>query len=142
MEAHDVQAEDLTIGVVERVEDGLAHVRLSKNHDCHKCGACLHNSMDNTVLVAVRNEAGAKEGDRVEIAFRRGARFQATLLAYALPLLLLILGVAAGQTLGGDVWAAILGFTFAASAFVYLRISEKRRSERGAFRPVLTRVIQ
>ena len=81
------------IGLVTSVTDGTAQVRFLRGSACAHCGACLTVG-DSEMEISLPNTLGAKEGDRVMVDLSPKRVVQASLLAYAVPLVLLIAGAA------------------------------------------------
>lgn len=126
------------IGVVVRLEGGDAVVRFPRSSMCRHCGACLAIG-EKQMETRVANALGAAEGDRVcvEIAPRRVA--EASVLAYLVPLVALLIGVWIGSRFS-DLWAAAGGILGSAAAFLLLRALEKKRRLQAAFAPQMTAV--
>jgi sigma-E factor negative regulatory protein RseC len=82
----------------------------------------------------LQNLIGAKVGDRVQLSVAEGTVWRASLASYVLPLLFAIAGALIGQSLAGDVWAALGSLAGLGCGFVLLRRNEIRaRDERGLF---------
>ena len=84
------------IGLVTAITDGTAQIHFLRSSACAHCGACLTVG-DTEMEVSLPNTLGAKEGDRVVVDLSPKRVVQASLLAYAVPLLLLIAGVLIGS---------------------------------------------
>ena len=137
-------------GVVERVEGELAFVRLETPEGCdtcatkHSCGA--HSSAGK--LISVKNEAGAREGQRVELAIRSSAILTASFLLFIVPLFACLAGLAAGYALALALdWPAAewIGLAFGAggfaAAYLLLRLMNKRFERSGKYEPVISRIL-
>mgnify|MGYP003591960936 CR=1 FL=1 len=83
------------IGLVTSVSDGTARIRFLRGSACAHCGACLTVG-DSAMEISLPNTLGAKEGDRVAVDLSPKRVVQASLIAYAVPLVLLIAGVLTG----------------------------------------------
>ncbi len=94
-------------GRVIAVRDGQAWVQTIRQGACQSCSAraacgqralaSVSGGRANQVLVA--NTLDAQVGDEVSVAIAEQALLQASLLVYALPLLLMVVGAIAGHQL-------------------------------------------
>ncbi len=126
-------------GVVVGIHSGRATVRFTRGKLCEHCGACI--SVGETEMeLTVANTLGAAVGDRVEVSLAPKRIVQASLLAYAIPLALLLLGVWLGS-LYSDTAALICGLIGCAGGYLALRLIEKRGGMRREFLPEMTAVL-
>jgi len=72
----------------------------------------------------VANDIGARVGDRVSIRVAEGVVLRASLISYLLPTLLVIIGAAIGQRMGGDLAALAGTVSGLALGAAWLRRSE------------------
>ena len=127
------------IGLVTSVTDGTAQVRFLRGSACAHCGACLTVG-DSEMEISLPNTLGAKEGDRVAVDLSPKRVVQASLLAYAVPLLLLIAGVLIGSRIAD--WAGLaLGVAACGIGYLILRIVEKKSAKKKSFQPRMTRIL-
>lgn len=82
----------------------------------------------------VRNNANAQVGDMVQVVLGDGLLLRGALLMYILPLLLLMIGAAAGTQLSseervGEVYSAIGGLVGLISGFLMVKFVSSRRSK-------------
>jgi len=82
----------------------------------------------------VRNNANAQVGDMVQVVLGDGLLLRGALLMYILPLLLLMIGAAAGTQLSseervGEVYSAIGGLVGLISGFLIVKFVSSRRSK-------------
>lgn len=84
------------IGIVRRISENNAEVEVRRisgcGGSCGSCGGCEVKS----VTVLLKNNIGAREGDVVEIKAAPKKLLKYTLIAYIVPLMMLILGIALG----------------------------------------------
>ena len=126
-------------GVVVRIDGAQATVRFTRGKLCAHCGACI--SVGETELeLSVTNTLGAAVGDRVEVSLAPKRIVQASLLAYAIPLALLLLGVWLGS-LHSDTAALACGLIGCAGGYLALRLLEKRGGMRREFLPEMTAIL-
>ena len=127
------------IGLVMSIKDGTAQIRFLRGSACAHCGACLTVG-DSEMEISLPNTLGAKEGDRVAVDLSPKRVVQASLLAYAVPLLLLIAGVLIGSRIAD--WAGLaLGVAACGIGYLILRIVEKKSAKKKSFQPRMTRIL-
>ena len=127
------------IGLVTSVTDGTAQIRFLRGSACAHCGACLTVG-DSEMEISLPNTLGAKEGDRVMVDLSPKRVVQASLLAYAVPLVLLIAGVLVGSRIAD--WAGlVLGVAACGLGYLILRIVEKKSAKKKSFQPTMTRIL-
>ena len=136
-------------GVVEKILDHKAVVRVEKSSACAHCesrGAC-HVTAGQAMLIEVPNDLQAKVDDRVQISVPTSSFFKLSLLVYFLPILGLIMGAYAGgigaesihvqPTLGSIACGGLaMGLTF----FVLRRLDRSARAH-GTYQPRMTRIL-
>lgn len=87
------------------------------SHDCSKCGGCTPTANLPTILTVADNHLGAGVGDTVLVESASAPIIGMAAALYLLPMLLLVLGYALGQTwsLGelGSIGTAAGGFVLA-----------------------------
>ena len=106
---------------------------------CAHCGACLSVG-DSEMEISLPNTLGAKEGDRVAVDLAPKRLVQASLIAYAVPLVLLIAGVFIGSRYAD--WAGLaLGIAACGISYLILRIVEKKSAKSKRFQPRMTRIL-
>ena len=128
------------IGLVTSVKDGTAQIHFLRGSACAHCGACLTVG-DSEMEISLPNTLGAKEGDRVMVDLSPKRVVQASLLAYAVPLVLLIAGVLIGSRYAD--WAGlVLGVGACGIGYLILRIVEKKSKKKNSFQPRMTRVLE
>jgi sigma-E factor negative regulatory protein RseC len=84
----------------------LAAIRFERPDACKKCGACGTQTQKGTISL----KADCKVGDWVKVEYPEGRFLEATAIAYVIPLIGLLAGIALGWLVGrgGDV-AMLLG---------------------------------
>ncbi len=128
------------IGIVTSVKGGTAQIHFLRGSACAHCGACLTVG-ETEMEVTLPNTLGAMEGDRVVVDLSPKRVVQASLLAYAVPLLLLIAGVLVGSRYAD--WAGLaLGVIACGIGYLILRIVEKKSKKNNSFQPRMTRVLE
>ena len=127
------------IGLVTSVSDGTAQIRFLRGSACAHCGACLTVG-DSEMEISLPNTLGAKEGDRVAVDLSPKRVVQASLIAYAVPLVLLITGVIIGSRFA-DWMGLALGLVACGISYLILRFVEKKSAKSKSFQPRMTRIL-
>ena len=128
------------IGIVTAISGGIAQIHFSRGSACAHCGACLTVG-ESEMEISLPNTLGAKVGDRVSVDLSPKRVVQASLLAYALPLSLLIGGVLLGSRIAD--WAGlVLGVAACGIGYLILRMIEKRSKHKNRFQPRMTRILE
>ena len=127
------------IGLVTAVMDGTVQIRFLRSSACAHCGACLTVG-ESEMEITLPNTLNAKEGDRVAVDLSPKRVVQASLIAYAVPLVLLIAGVFIGSRYAD--WAGLaLGIAACGISYLILRIVEKKSAKSKSFQPRMTRIL-
>jgi len=123
-------------GVVERIEDGFAWVRLTEIQGgcgrCHEPGGCggariAHAFGKTNELFRVATAEPVDVGQRVNLMVGDGVALTAALTGYGLPTLMVLAGVAIGTWSGGDAGALFgLVVSVAGAIFAVRRVSQRR----------------
>jgi sigma-E factor negative regulatory protein RseC len=138
-------------GVVRSIAGGMAVVESVASDACASCGArgaCHSLGGERARMVTARNQAGAREGDRVLLAIPRRSALGAGFLVYLGPVLATIAGAALGKRLfqdwGGDpqAGAIVLALAFLAGSWLALRWLSPRLARRKGFTVRIVRVLQ
>ena len=128
------------IGLVTSIRDGNAQIHFLRGSACAHCGACLTVG-ESEMEISLPNTLGAKVGDHVVVDLSPKRVVQASLLAYAVPLVLLIGGVLLGSQIAD--WAGlVLGIAACLSGYLILRVVEKRTKDKNSFRPRMVRIAE
>lgn len=137
-------------GTVIAVDGGAVWVQTIRQSTCGSCsarkgcgqGALARMTDGRANQVRVRNTCGAAVGDRVILGIEESQLLRASLLVYALPLVLLLAGalVASGLWPGRDLAAILGGAVGLASGFVLLRVFSSGELGESRLQPSLLRV--
>jgi sigma-E factor negative regulatory protein RseC len=136
-------------GTVIEISGEQVRVSIKRHASCESCGACgLGGKNELTLLVA--NTLGAKVGDLVLLELPTAKLYQAALLVYTIPLLMLLLGFGAGQAMGrqlgmtasqGEIGGIVTGFAMLTLTYLGVHRLDQRRKIGARFQPQLVRII-
>ena len=118
--------------VVTRVDGNYAWLDVQDDSGCASCSqsdTCGKRAKREPQRV--RNDIGARVGQRVILSVPQGAVLKATLWTYMLPLALVLVGAASGLTFAGDPGAAVGAVAGLIVALGILRWAEARLSDAG-----------
>ncbi len=76
-------------GVVIKIKDNKATVKVDKKDECSKCGMCLFPKGASSIEFEAENKISAVEGDLVEIETFKDGKLLGAVLAFLVPLLLI-----------------------------------------------------
>lgn len=133
-----MEEQSCSIGLVTEVHGTLAKIRFLRSAQCAHCGACL-TAGESEMEVELLNPVGAKVGDHVSVSLEPKRVVQASLLAYALPLALLLLGVWVGSRIS-ELYALLFGVGACGIGYLILRLFEKK-GKKEAFRPRIVAIL-
>lgn len=116
---------------------------------CKSCGICLAGSDKSLSLmkIKVKNNLQAKLGDKVEFKVKEGETIKASLMLYAFPLGMLLLGFVIGQIIAGwfkwspDLVGLLFAGLFFAGAFNILNKLDKSKKTQSTEHIQLIRIL-
>jgi positive regulator of sigma E activity len=133
------------IGCVTSVTDEGATVAMAMSGECEKCGICTVAADGRGVLILAANDAGAAEGDTVEIEIAPGRVVAAAFTIYMIPIILTIAGFLVGNSVtGGDPDATlpiVLAVVFLVVSFLLVWLYDRRIRKTERRRATVTRVL-
>ena len=127
------------IGLVTAINGGNAQIHFLRGSACAHCGACLTVG-ETEMEISLPNTLGAKVGDRVDVDLSPKRLVQASLLAYAVPLVLLIAGVMLGSRIA-DWVGLVVGVAACGIGYLILRVVEKHTKDKHSFQPRMARIL-
>ncbi len=127
-------------GLVVKISNETAVVRFVRSAACERCGACIHFG-ETEAEIEVINKIGAQVGDVVCVELNAKHFLEANVLAYILPLVLLLLGVFIGSRKSNS-FGAVLGVAFAGAGYMVLRLLEPRFAAMTKFQPRIVGIIE
>lgn len=138
-------------GTVLEIEAGVAYVETSRASACGNCGS-KHNCGSTPLMqllgiearpFQVLNPIGAEVGERVIIGLEESALLRSSLVAYVVPVVLLIAGAIAGSMLASpfssDVYAMVGALLGLVAGFGALKWTAGRTSGQDKYRPIILR---
>jgi sigma-E factor negative regulatory protein RseC len=133
------------IGCVTSVRGDAATIAMPVSGECKKCGICTIAAGGRDVLLDARNDAGAREGDTVEIEIAPGRVLAAAFIIYMIPIILTIVGFLVGSAAaGGDPDSSlpiVLAVTFLVVSFVLVWLYDRRLRRADRRDAVVTRIL-
>ncbi len=127
------------MGVVVALSGQEATLNFSRSKMCAHCGACL-SAGPQQMEMTLPNTLGAKIGDTVSVELGGRQVAGASMIAYLIPLALLLLGVWAGSRFS-EIAAVCCGLGGWALSFVVLRVIDRRLKRRNSFQPVMREIL-
>lgn len=137
------------VGQVVELSGPLAKVIVKRRSSCESCGACGIGGRAEMSFM-LKNDVGARVGDRVLIEMRSKTLFKAAFLTYSIPLIIMIIGFLAGQSLGrfwgmgsesAELCGIGTGFLFLVLAFLALRWLDRFQGLGTKLQPQLVAVV-
>ncbi len=126
-------------GEVTEVRNGMLQVTFCRPDACASCGACEGGKKQTVIWV--RGEA--KIGDIAVVDMPDKTVIRASLMAYGLPLILLLAGLIAGSTAtqGNEIGGVIGAAAGLAISMILLKATEKNRSGKPGWSPEIIEIL-
>ena len=129
----------LRTGQVISSENGQVEVQFERPEACAHCGACQGQKH----CTVVKLPGSAPSGAWVDVEMPDRQVVKASMLAYALPLAALLLGMLAGRALfDGEGPMALCGVGCMAAAWLALRVIDRAMGKKRAWQPRILAVHQ
>lgn len=128
---------------------GTAWVKTVRSSACESCSSrhvCQTGEGGKEMEVEAINTANARVGDRILLSIRTASLLKATFLLYVFPILAMLIGALAGQSVahwrGSDPSATSALFAFLAFglAFILIRITGRRLSSDTSYKPEIVKI--
>lgn len=137
----------LEAGYVTKIEGDILHLDFERSTMCDKCGAC--ELSEHGMHLEIKNTIQAKMGDYLIVSLPDRKILKASLLAYGIPLVFLLLGLYLGSHLpmllgnnwNTDLCAAACGILSCTLVYIILRILEPKRAQKGTFSPQILSIM-
>ena len=139
------------VGVVKEVIGPKAMVTVQRQSGCDSCpGGSVCKLAGNEAEIEAVNEAKAKAGDTVRIAFKPYAYLKGTIFVYGIPSIMLIIGAIAGKeylsrflpNMDPDIVSAIGGFGLFVLSFLFMKVWMKRYEDKREYMPVISEIVR
>ena len=113
-------------------DEGVLRAEIVRTEACAKCGACNFGKKER--LLYPLPEGDFREGDTVEIELSDRAVTKAAFLAYGMPFICLMAGLAVGCRLfERELYQALTAIGFTVIGLIYLYFTEKKRKQSGRY---------
>ena len=135
------------IGKVTDIKDKIATIKIKRSSSCGSCTACGMRKDQNEMSLTVSNDLGANLGDWVELELQSISVVKASAIVYMIPLIALILGVAGGYTLAGqlygdaELYGALGGILLTVLSFIGIRAMDPIFNKKGDYSPKMISII-
>ncbi|MCI7768704.1 MAG: SoxR reducing system RseC family protein [Christensenellaceae bacterium] len=128
-------------GTVTKLKRGNATVSFDRKSACDQCRMCAVSKSGKTVEVVLPNTLNAGIGDKVEVTMGSRYVLTAAVVVYVIPLILVVIGVFAFQTLGeiAQIIASVVALFIGLALAVVLDKFVIRKKK--GFVPEMTRIV-
>ncbi|MBO4837735.1 MAG: SoxR reducing system RseC family protein [Clostridia bacterium] len=128
-------------GFVKEKKGSLLRVCFERPDACEGCKGCAKGLVPQRELLTVFGQA--EVGDQVDVRMPEARTLKATLMAYAVPLLAMLAGLAVGFMLNcGDLVSLLLALGGLAAGYLAVRAFEMRLRRDPLGRPTVISVVQ
>ena len=137
-------------GVIEKLDGDAAVVRSKRYGVCESCpdrDGCGIFEQPKELTITVQHPINAQVGEHVKYAVDSFALLKLSFLLYVFPILCLLAGalvgnlVAAKRALDPSLWAFGIGVVFFATAFIILKIVDRRLALKSHYQPKIVKVL-
>lgn len=137
--------------IIDIVDNRTAKMIMQRHSACASCGKCSKLSSEcQDLVVEVDNSIGAKKGDHVEVSMESVRVLKATLLAYLVPLMFLLVGTIltyyildlikfSGPT---EVISGVVGLICTFISYLLLRKNDDKFKQSRQYIPKVTKIIE
>lgn len=127
----------LRTGKVMAAENGEIEVSFERPEACARCGAC-HGQKEES---RIRMPGDVPVGRWVDVDMPEAQVLKASVLAYVLPLMLLLMGLGLGSLIfQSEALQAVCGIALMACSWFVLRLIEKRMKKQPRWQPKIVSV--
>lgn len=136
--------------IIDIVDNRTAKMIMQRHSACASCGKCSKLSSEcQDLVVEVDNAIGAKKGERVEVSMESVRVLKATLLAYSVPLIFLLIGTILTyyildliQFLGPiEAISGFVGLICTFISYLLLKKNDEKFKQSRQYIPKVTRII-
>lgn len=137
--------------IIDIVDNRTAKMIMQRHSACASCGKCSKLSSEcQDLVVEVDNSIGAKKGDRVEVSMESVQVLKATMLAYLVPLIFLLVGTILTYYIldlikfSGpiEVISGVVGLICTGISYLLLRKNDDKFKQSRQYIPRITKIIE
>lgn len=137
--------------IIDIVDNRTAKMIMQRHSACASCGKCTKLSSEcQDLVVEVDNSIGAKKGDRVEVSMESVKVLKATMLAYLVPLIFLLVGTILTYYIldlikfSGpiEVISGVVGLICTGISYLLLRKNDAKFKQSRQYIPKVTKIIE
>ncbi|MCC3869238.1 SoxR reducing system RseC family protein [Terrisporobacter mayombei] len=137
--------------IIDIVDNRTAKMIMQRHSACASCGKCSKLSSEcQDLVVEVDNSIGAKKGDRVEVSMESVKVLKATMLAYLVPLIFLLVGTILTYYIldlikfSGpiEVISGVVGLICTGISYLLLRKNDAKFKQSRQYIPEITKIIE
>ncbi|MEW9078616.1 SoxR reducing system RseC family protein [Terrisporobacter glycolicus] len=137
--------------IIDIVDNRTAKMIMQRHSACASCGKCTKLSSEcQDLVVEVENSIGAKTGDRVEVSMESVKVLKATMLAYLVPLIFLLVGTILTYYIldlikfSGpiEVISGVVGLICTGISYLLLRKNDAKFKQSRQYIPKVTKIIE
>jgi len=137
--------------IIDIVDNRTAKMIMQRQSACASCGKCSKLSSEcQDLVVEVDNSIGAKKGDYVEVSMESVKVLKATMLAYLVPLMFLLVGTILTYYIldlikfSGpiEVISGVVGLICTGISYLLLRKNDAKFKQSRQYIPEITKIIE
>ncbi|UEL46325.1 SoxR reducing system RseC family protein [Terrisporobacter hibernicus] len=137
--------------IIDIVDNRTAKMIMQRHSACASCGKCSKLSSEcQDLVVEVDNSIGAKKGDRVEVSMESVQVLKATMLAYLVPLIFLLVGTILTYYIldlikfsgSIEVISGVVGLICTGISYLLLRKNDDKFKRSREYIPRITKIIE
>ncbi len=127
----------LRSGKVVAAENGVLEVCFERPEACAHCGQCGGQKTETFVKIS----GSVPVGRWIDVDMPEGQVLKASMLAYVMPLLMLLGGLALGSVLfEKEIFWALTGVVCMGASWLILRLIEKRMKQKSVWQPKVVNI--
>ena len=134
-------------GIVEKIEQNLAIVKIYKNGSCEDCTLCESGGRPNERVLQVKNSGKVNVGDMVEVKIPSQTIIKTSVMIFILPIVALIFGYLGGSYIGSKlgfdngIFSILVGIFFILLSLTSIRLFDRKMAKNGYNLPQIVRVL-
>lgn len=137
--------------IIDIVDNRTAKMIMQRHSACASCGKCSKLSSEcQDLVVEVDNSIGAEKGDRVEVSMESVMVLKATMLAYLVPLMFLLVGTILTYYILNlikfsgsiEVISGVVGLICTGISYLLLKRNDNKFKQSRQYIPKITKIIE